>query len=64
MSFFEIYSSTIGKPTESIGVWISGFGSGKSHLLKNIILYIIKSRIHSDLIGEFLFKKLDKKILN
>ena len=49
--FFEIYSSTIGQPTESIGVWISGFfGSGKSHLLK-ILSYILSNhRVHSDLL--------------
>jgi len=57
--FFEIYSSTIGKPTESIGVWISGFfGSGKSHLLK-ILSYILSNhRIHSDVIGELFIEKI------
>lgn len=57
--FFELYSSTIGKPTESIGVWISGFfGSGKSHLLK-ILSYILSNhRIHSDVIGELFIEKI------
>lgn len=57
--FFSMYSSTIGKPTESIGVWISGFfGSGKSHLLK-ILSYILSNhRIHSDLIGELFMEKV------
>lgn len=59
--FFEVYSSTIGKPTESIGVWISGFfGSGKSHLLK-ILSYILSNhRVHSDLIGELFMQKVQQ----
>ena len=59
--FFEIYSSTIGQPTESIGVWISGFfGSGKSHLLK-ILSYILSNhRVHSDLIGELFMQKVQQ----
>lgn len=59
--FFEKYASTIGKPTEAIGVWISGFfGSGKSHLLK-ILSYILSSkRVHSDIIGELFLEKIDK----
>ena len=59
--FFEIYSSTIGQPTESIGVWISGFfGSGKSHLLK-ILSYILSNhRVHSDLIGEIFMQKVQQ----
>ena len=59
--FFDVYASTIGKPTQSIGVWISGFfGSGKSHLLK-ILSYILSSRsVHSDIIGELFLEKIDK----
>lgn len=59
--FFDTYSKTIGKPTQSIGVWISGFfGSGKSHLLK-ILSYILSSRsVHSDIIGELFLEKIDK----
>ena len=61
-NFFDIYASTIGKPSQSIGVWISGFfGSGKSHLLK-ILSYILSSRsINSDIIGELFLEKIDKK---
>jgi hypothetical protein len=60
-NFFDVYASTIGKPSQSIGVWISGFfGSGKSHLLK-ILSYILSSRsVHSDLIGELFLEKIDK----
>lgn len=60
-TFFDVYANTIGKPTQSVGVWISGFfGSGKSHLLK-ILSYILSSRsIHSDIIGELFLEKIGK----
>jgi len=58
--FFEEYSTTIGKNTQNIGVWISGhFGSGKSHLLK-ILSYILTNKAeHSDLIGKLFLEKID-----
>ena len=60
-TFFDVYASTIGKPSQSVGVWISGFfGSGKSHLLK-ILSYILSSRsVNADLIGELFLEKIDK----
>lgn len=59
--FFSVYSSSIGKPTESIGVWISGFfGSGKSHLLKILSYILTDQRKHSDLIGELFLNKIDE----
>ncbi len=59
--FFDEYSSSIGKNTQNIGVWISGhFGSGKSHLLK-ILSYILSSeQKYSDLIGEKFLAKIDE----
>ncbi|WP_348653146.1 BREX system P-loop protein BrxC [uncultured Sulfurimonas sp.] len=62
--FFDVYSSSIGKPTESVGVWISGFfGSGKSHLLK-VLSYILSSRrLESDVIGELFLEKVEDTIL-
>jgi len=58
--FFGEYSTTIGKNTQNIGVWISGhFGSGKSHLLKILSYILTNNREHSDLIGELFLEKID-----
>ena len=43
-NFFDRYTQAIDRPTEKIGVWISGFfGSGKSHFLK-MLSYILSNR--------------------
>jgi len=58
--FFGEYSTTIGKNTQNIGVWISGhFGSGKSHLLKILSYILTNKREHSNLIGELFLEKID-----
>ena len=44
ITFFNYYADSLNKPTDDIGVWISGFfGSGKSHFLK-ILSYILENK--------------------
>jgi len=44
-TFYESYIKAYEKPTDRVGVWISGFfGSGKSHFLK-ILSYLLQSDI-------------------
>lgn len=43
--FYDNYLKSIDKPTDKVGVWISGFfGSGKSHFLK-ILSYLLENKI-------------------
>ena len=43
IKFFDSYNKSIDKPTDEMGVWISGFfGSGKSHFLK-ILSYLLEN---------------------
>lgn len=58
IKFFEEFNSSKLKPTDKIGVWLSGFfGSGKSHFAK-LISYLLENKSIENInsIDEFLLK--------
>lgn len=59
-TFFENYARAIDRPTDKIGVWISGFfGSGKSHFLK-MLSYLLSGReVSGRRALDYLLEKLD-----
>lgn len=60
--FFESYIKAYQRPTDRVGVWISGFfGSGKSHFLK-IISYLLESQLEIN--GERAVSYFQDKIHN
>jgi len=56
-TFTERYKKSLGKPSENIGVWISGFfGSGKSHFLK-MLSYLLSGKVVNDMPAVSYFKE-------
>lgn len=62
--FFNAYIRSIDNPTDSIGVWVSGFfGSGKSHFLK-ILAYLLQNKTISGKSAlDFFNEKIEDEIL-
>jgi len=62
--FLEKYAESIKKPTEDIGVWISGFfGSGKSHLLKMLGTLLGNKEIYGKLPLDYFKEKTKNPIM-
>ena len=62
--FMEKYTDSITKPTEDIGVWISGFfGSGKSHLLKMFGTIVGNKEIYGKLPADYFIEKTENEKL-
>lgn len=62
--FFNAYNKSIDTPTDSIGVWVSGFfGSGKSHFLKMIGYLLQNKTVKEKTALEFFSDKIEDEIL-
>ena len=62
--FFNKYNASIDNPTESIGIWISGFfGSGKSHFLKMLSYILENKEIAGKTPIDYFSEKIDDELL-
>ena len=62
--FFNAYIKSIETPTDSIGVWVSGFfGSGKSHFLKMLGYLLQNKTVKGKTALEFFREKIEDEIL-
>ena len=62
--FFNAYIKSIETPTDSIGVWVSGFfGSGKSHFLKMLGYLLQNKTVKGKTALEFFSEKIEDEIL-
>ena len=60
VKFFDEYSESFEKPTDNVGVWITGFfGSGKSHFLKMLSYLLENKEINGKKTVDYFEEKFD-----
>ena len=63
-TFFDNYLEAISRPTDKIGVWISGFfGSGKSHFLKMLSYLLTNKEVAGKHAVEYFADKFDDPMM-
>lgn len=61
--FFNEYSESFDRPTDNVGVWITGFfGSGKSHFLKMLSYLLENKEINGKKTVDYFEKKFDDQL--
>lgn len=63
IQFFNEYSESFNKPTDNVGVWITGFfGSGKSHFLKMLSYLLENKEIDGKKTVDYFREKFDDEL--
>lgn len=61
--FFNEYSESFDRPTDNVGVWITGFfGSGKSHFLKMLSYLLENKEINGKKTVDYFEEKFDDQL--